>query len=459
MTPSVMILSVVVLGLIAWLIGRLRARSWSRADARARPHSLPGQHGSFLALCTIVPPLLFACLWFPLSKQLVSQAVLSSPAAKSLPTGVMERDSILSEARGLADGSMEAAFNPAAYDLAKPFAAAMHHYTLVGVVLLLLVTLIGFAIGYFQIKPAFRARTHVEHVVMTGLVIASLMAVFTTFGIVASLLYESWRFFTMVSPVEFLFGTHWTPQTDLVPGQENGFGSVPLFWGTIFIGAIIAMIVAIPLGLMSAIYLTQYAPAALRKWLKPMLEILAGVPTVVYGYFAALTVAPAVRDFALLIGMQDPTSESALAAGLVMGVMIIPLVSSMSDDSITAVPQSMRDGALALGATKSETIRKVLFPAALPGIVGGIMLAVSRAIGETMIVVMAAGLAANMTINPFASVTTVTTQIVQLLTGDQEFDSAKTLAAFALGLVLFLITFALNIYALRIVKRYREAYE
>jgi phosphate transport system permease protein len=285
------------------------------------------------------------------------------------------------------------------------------------------------------------------------------MAVFTTFGIVASLLYESWRFFSLVSPMEFLFGTHWTPRTDLVPGEENGFGSVPLFWGTIFIGAIIAMIVAIPLGLMSAIYLTQYAPATLRKWLKPMLEILAGVPTVVYGYFAALTVAPAVRDFALLIGMKDPTSESALAAGLVMGVMIIPLVSSMSDDSITAVPQSMRDGALALGATKSETIRKVLFPAALPGIVGGIMLAVSRAIGETMIVVMAAGLAANLTINPFSSVTTVTTQIVQLLTGDQEFDSAKTLAAFALGLVLFLITFALNIYALRIVKRYREAYE
>jgi phosphate transport system permease protein len=219
------------------------------------------------------------------------------------------------------------------------------------------------------------------------------------------------------------------------------------------------MVVAVPLGLMSAIYLTQYAPPRLRSWLKPILEILAGVPTVVYGYFAALTVAPVVRDFGLSIGITSASSESALAAGLVMGIMIIPFISSMADDSIAAVPQAMRDGSLAMGATASETIRKVLVPAALPGIVGGVLLAVSRAIGETMIVVMAAGLCANLTANPFASVTTVTTQIVQLLTGDQEFDSAKTLAAFALGLVLFVVTLLLNIIALRVVKRYREAYE
>ena len=236
-------------------------------------------------------------------------------------------------------------------------------------------------------------------------------------------------------------------------------GAVPLFWGTIFIGAIIAMIVAIPLGLMAAIYLTQYAHARARRILKPLLEILAGVPTVVYGFFAALVVAPAVRDFAVSLGMTNASSESALAAGLVMGIMIIPFVSSMADDAITAVPQAMRDGSLAMGATTSETIRKVLVPAALPGIVGGVLLAVSRAIGETMIVVMAAGLAANLTANPFQSVTTVTAQIVQLLTGDQEFDSAKTLSAFALGLVLFVITLLLNIYALAVVKRYREAYE
>ncbi len=210
--------------------------------------------------------------------------------------------------------------------------------------------------------------------------------------------------------------------------------------------------------MMTAVYLTQYAAPAVRRWVKPMLEILAGIPTVVYGYFAALTVAPAVRDFGVALGIPS-SSESALAAGLVMGVMIIPFVSSMADDSLAAVPQSMRDGSLAVGATPSETIRRVLVPAALPGIVGGVLLAVSRAIGETMIVVMAAGLAANLTANPFASVTTVTAQIVGLLTGDQEFDSPKTLAAFGLGLTLFAITFLLNVIALQVVRRYREAYE
>jgi phosphate transport system permease protein len=288
-----------------------------------------------------------------------------------------------------------------------------------------------------------------------------LIAILTTVGIIASVLFESIRFFSMVSPFEFLFGLNWSPQIAIradQAGSSGAFGAVPLFWGTVFIGAIIAMIVAIPLGLMSAIYLTQYARPGFRRWMKPILEILAGVPTVVYGYFAALTVAPAIRDFAGAVGIPSST-ESALAAGLVMGIMIIPFVSSMADDSIAAVPQAMRDGSLAMGATKSETIKKVLVPAALPGVVGGVLLAVSRAIGETMIVVMAAGLAANLTANPFESVTTVTTQIVQLLTGDQEFDSPKTLAAFALGLILFLVTLALNIIALRVVKKYREAYE
>jgi phosphate transport system permease protein len=242
-------------------------------------------------------------------------------------------------------------------------------------------------------------------------------------------------------------------------GSSGAFGWIPLLWGTIFIGAIIAMIVAIPLGLMSAIYLTQYAHPKVRSWMKPILEILAGIPTVVYGYFAALTVAPVVRDFGISLGISSASSESALAAGLVMGIMIIPFISSMADDSIAAVPQAMRDGSLAMGATKSETIRRVVLPAALPGVVGGVLLAISRAIGETMIVVMAAGLAANLTANPFESVTTVTTQIVALLTGEQEFDSAKTLAAFALGLALFLITLVLNLIALTVVRRYREAYE
>jgi phosphate transport system permease protein len=294
------------------------------------------------------------------------------------------------------------------------------------------------------------------------LLIASLIAIFTTLGIVLSLLFESLRFFNLVPLSDFLVGLSWSPQTAIradQAGSSGAFGSIPLFWGTIFIGAIIAMIVAIPLGLMSAIYLTQYAAPKVRSVVKPLLEILAGVPTVVYGYFAALTLAPAIRDLGIALGVSSASSESALAAGLVMGVMIIPFVSSMADDSIAAVPQAMRDGSLALGATRSETIRKVLIPAALPGVVGGVLLAVSRAIGETMIVVMAAGLSANLTANPFASVTTVTVQIVQLLTGDQEFDSAKTLAAFALGLLLFLITLALNLIALTVVRRYREAYE
>jgi phosphate transport system permease protein len=311
------------------------------------------------------------------------------------------------------------------------------------------------------VKPQFRARTRVEQFVMGLLIAASIVAILTTLGILLSLLFESFRFFEKVSPLEFLFGTNWSPQTAIRAdqvGSSGAFGAVPLFWGTLFI-TLIAMLVAVPLGLMAAIYLNQYASPLVRKWLKPILEVLAGVPTVVYGFFAALTVAPAVREFAQAIGIEGASSESALAAGLVMGVMIIPFMSSLSDDAITAVPQAMKDGSLALGATPSETIKKVLIPAALPGIVGGFLLAVSRAVGETMIVVMAAGLAANLTVNPFESVTTVTTQIVALLTGDQEFDSAKTLSAFALGLVLFLVTLSLNVYALRVVKKYREAYE
>ena len=318
----------------------------------------------------------------------------------------------------------------------------------------------GFAL--MRVRPDFRARSGVERWLMALLVAASMIAILTTLGILLSLLFETLRFFNRVPVAEFLFGTQWSPQTAIradQAGSSGAFGAIPLFWGTIFIGAIIAMVVAIPLGLMSAIYLTQYAAPRLRKVMKPLLEILAGIPTVVYGYFAALTVAPAVRDLGIALGIQSASSESALAAGLVMGIMIIPFVSSMADDSIAAVPQAMRDGSLALGATRSETIRKVVLPAALPGVVGGVLLAVSRAIGETMIVVMAAGLAANLTANPFASVTTVTTQIVQLLTGDQEFDSAKTLAAFALGLALFLVTLLLNLIALRVVRRYREQYE
>jgi phosphate transport system permease protein len=318
----------------------------------------------------------------------------------------------------------------------------------------------GLVMARNRVAPGLRARNLVERVLMGVLILASLLAILTTIGIVASLLLESIRFFDKIPFWEFLFGTKWSPQTALRAdqvGQSGSFGAIPIFAGTALI-TLIAMAVAVPVGLFSAIYLSEYAKPSVRSTIKPIMEILAGIPTVVYGFFAALTVAPVIRDAGEAIGLSV-ASESALAAGVVMGVMIIPFVSSLSDDVISAVPQSLREGAYGLGATKAETVRNVIVPAALPGIVGAVLLAVSRAIGETMIVVMAAGLAANLTANPFEAVTTVTVQIVTLLVGDQEFDSAKTLAAFALGLVLFVFTLCLNVIALRIVRKYRERYE
>jgi phosphate transport system permease protein len=460
MSPLAVLIAVLGLALLGWLSARARAMAFA-APGGPKLHSLPGYHGWYVAIWAALPALIFLLFWVPLSDRLVMDAVLGSPAAANLPPFEMQRNAILQETRELAEGLRQSSFYAEARELAPVYGSALSRYRLIGAVAALLLAFAGGAFAYSRIGPAFRARTRVERLVMLALLLASLIAILTTLGIVLSLLFESIRFFSMVSPVEFLFGTTWSPQTAMradQAGSSGAFGAIPLFWGTVFIGAIIAMIVAIPLGLMSAIYLTQYARPVVRRWMKPLLEMLAGVPTVVYGYFAALTVAPAVRDFGQSVGIPS-SSESALAAGLVMGIMIIPFVSSMADDSLTAVPQSMRDGSLAMGATTSETIRKVLVPAALPGIVGGVLLAVSRAIGETMIVVMAAGLSANLTANPFASVTTVTTQIVQLLTGDQEFDSPKTLAAFALGLVLFIVTLLLNIVALRVVKKYREAYD
>jgi len=462
MTATTIALLLLGLGLAAWLAARAKAMAFAGPKAGAgRPHSLPTYHGWYVALLAVVPALLVLAVWTNVSGGLVYDTVMASPEAQTLPGVGMQRSAVLTEAHALATGNSDTAFNPQARALAPVYARAISFYFWIGLALTLVVAFAGGAFAYSRVSPAFRARTRVERTVMAVLLLASLIAVLTTLGILVSLLFESLRFFSMVSPIEFLTGLNWSPQMAIradQAGSSGAFGAIPLFWGTIFIGAIIAMIVAIPLGLMSAIYLTQYASSRVRAWMKPLLEILAGVPTVVYGYFAALTVAPAIRDLGVTLGIGAST-ESALAAGLVMGIMIIPFVSSMADDSIAAVPQAMRDGSLAMGATKSETIRKVLVPAALPGVVGGVLLAVSRAIGETMIVVMAAGLAANFTVNPFESVTTVTVQIVQLLTGDQEFDSPKTLAAFALGLVLFMVTLALNVVALRVVKKYREAYE
>ena len=305
---------------------------------------------------------------------------------------------------------------------------------------------------YSRSAADFRARNAFERVVLVVLVACSAVAVLTTIGIVFSVLFETMIFFRSVSPIEFLFGSHWSPT-----GTPASFGLIPLLVGTLLI-TVIAIAVAGPLGLLSAIYMAEYASPRLRNVLKPVLEILAGIPTVVLGFFAALTVAPLIRRTGEAIGL-DVASESALAAGLVMGMMIVPLISSLSDDIINAVPQSLRDGSYAMGATKSETIKRVVLPAALPGIVSAFMLAISRAVGETMIVVMAAGLAANLSINPLDAVTTITVQIATLLVGDQEFDSPKTLSAFALGFVLFFFTLALNYIALRIVQKYREQYD
>jgi phosphate transport system permease protein len=315
-------------------------------------------------------------------------------------------------------------------------------------------------VAFRAARPDFRARVHVETFVKAILAICSGVAVVTTLGIFLSLIFESLRFFAQVPPLDFLTGLQWSPQTAMredQAGQSGAFGAVPVFIGTLMITGV-AMLVALPIGLMIAFYLAEYAPSRARAAVKPAVELLAGVPTVVYGYFALLTVGPAIRGVAEAMGLAVPT-QSAFAAGAVMGVMIIPFISSLSDDVINAVPQSLRDGAYALGATKSETLLRVVFPAALPGIVGAFLLGVSRAIGETMIVVMAAGRAANLSANPFEAMTTVTVQIVAVLTGDQEFDSPKTLSAFALGLTLFVVTLILNVIALIVVRSYRDRYE
>ncbi|MEO0698872.1 MAG: phosphate ABC transporter permease subunit PstC [Pseudomonadota bacterium] len=461
MSPITLILIAIGLGLAGWLAGRAKAWSFQKANPAKRPVARPIYHAWYVAVWIFIPVLAFIAFWSFAAPQFITQSVLASPAAADLPSFGFERNAWLSEARAVASGRAPGVFNEGAEALVEPFREAIGFYNWIGLALTFIIAFGGGVFAFLRIRPDFRARTKVERTVMVVLLLASLIAILTTFGIFASLTYETFLFFNKVSPIDFLFGTFWGPDPMSNPDNPDAsrYGAIPLFWGTIFIGAIIAMIVAIPLGLMSAIYLTQYADPMLRAWVKPALEILAGVPTVVYGYFAALTIAPFIRDMAVAVGVTNASTESALAAGVVMGVMIIPFVSSMADDSIAAVPAAMRDGSYAMGATKSETITRVLFPAALPGIVGGVMLAVSRAIGETMIVVMAASTAANLSINPLERMTTVTVQIVKMLTGEGSFDHPATLSAFALGFVLFLVTLALNFGALRVVKRFREAYE
>ena len=458
---------VAALTAIAFVLGGHRARVLRAAGERL--HSLPIYHASYAAFAVAIPMLLLFLAWTLTAPRIVENRTIASLPQSGhqsgpqfgQPADALARAAVLREIENAAAGGPA---NEAASADVRNAAATMTNLTSVSDWLLVAtgggLGAIGLLWARSQIESRFRARTRVEEVVRAMLLMCSAVAVLTTVGIVLSLLFESLRFFAQYPWYKFLFGTQWSPQiamrSDQV-GQSGAFGFLPILSGTLLITAI-AMLVAGPVGLFSAIYMAEYASPRFRSLAKPILEILAGVPTVVFGFFAALTVAPFIRATGASIGL-DVASESALAAGLVMGIMIIPFVSSLSDDVINAVPQFLRDGSYALGATQAETIQHVVLPAAFAGIVSAMMLAMSRAIGETMIVVMAAGLAGNLTFNPLEAVTTITVQIKSLLVGDQEFDSVKTLSAFALGLVLFFFTLTLNTIALKIVGRYREQYD
>ena len=466
-----LLIVIVLAGVVAFWLGQNRALRLSGGDV-ASLHSRPIYHGLYVALASAVPPFLLALAWGPASSALLERSLRSRFAGELAALNLPQVEAFLRDVRAIATGGI-ATTRDAGREAAAAAAASFQNASDVLLwITVLSLAVAGFLFAYRRLARERRTRHAVERFVRVLLIVASGVAILTTLGIVLSLIFESLRFFGRVPFLDFLFGLNWSPQRaferagleNTIQDYSSVFGALPLFAGT-FLITVIAMLVAAPVGLMSAIYLSDYASPRFRAVAKPVLEILAGVPTVVYGFFAALTVAPALRGWGETVGL-DVSSESALAAGLVMGIMIIPFVSSLSDDVINAVPQSLRDGSAGLGATKSETIRLVVLPAALPGIVSALMLAVSRAVGETMIVVMAAGLgAANLrddplsAFDPLESTTTVTVQIVTLLVGDQEFDSAKTLAAFALGLTLFVVTLSLNVVALRVVQRYREQYD
>jgi phosphate transport system permease protein len=456
MQTSTLFIIILGLSLAAYYAGLKRAQQ-RRHDEKLL--ALPTHYGYMTAMLSAFPAAALLLAW-----SAYEPTYLHHQIVKYLPASVLEqtddRVNLVVNNVLLAVNNGNAAEDPELQDAADAYIESRHSSRMLVSGLIVLLGLSGIVFALSRYLTRQHARQRVEAVVRVILLCCSGVAIVTTIGIVLSVLFEAIRFFDSIPILDFMFGTNWSPQTAIRAdqvGSSGSFGAVPLFVGTVLI-SLIAMSIAVPVGLMTAIYLSEYASRGFRNIAKPLLELLAGIPTVVYGFFAALTVAPFIRNLGESVGL-NVASESALAAGIVMGVMIIPFVSSLSDDVISAVPQAMRDGSLALGATRSETIKQVIIPAALPGIVGGVLLAASRAIGETMIVVMAAGLAARLTINPLEAVTTVTVQIVTLLTGDQEFDSPKTLAAFALGLMLFITTLVLNVFALHIVRKYREQYE
>ena len=460
MQLTILLIAVLALVVIGLYFGRRRALS-TAGDNLGKLHSMPSYHGWYMALWCGIPSGIVLVAWLIIEAPILEALLLSYLGPTVAEQSEAMIGLLLNDVRNLASGdAVSREVDPAMQAAADRYSSMKS--TAQAAVLAIGVALggAGFGWAWRRISPGLRTRNKVERVVNIVLILSSCVAIVTTIGIVLSVLFESIRFFSIIPFWDFLFGLKWSPQTAIRAdqvGSTGAFGAIPLFTGTLMI-TLIAMLVALPVGLFAAIYMAEFASPKFRNVAKPILEILAGVPTVVYGFFAALVVAPAIRGAGESIGL-DVASESALAAGIVMGIMIIPFISSLSDDAIVAVPNSLREGSLAMGATKSETVVRVILPAALHGIVAACLLAVSRAIGETMIVVMAAGLAANLTANPLDAVTTVTVQIVTLLVGDQEFDSAKTLAAFALGLMLFIVTLALNVFALHIARKYREQYD
>jgi phosphate transport system permease protein len=481
------VFTVFALGVIGWFLGRWRAHT-SVGGKTSALHSRPGYYGAYVLLWTVLPAFFLIVLWVSIAP-IVTSSMVSSRLPENILNGSEQTKSLAMSTinmieKGLTQLSreeLEKTADPATDVKAlllsrgaplavtpEPFSVEAARFQLAvknSSQLLMTVSSLGLALfcmafGFFQVGPKLRSRNAVETVALAGLLSCSMVAILTTLGIVLSMLFESIHFFRFVPITDFLFGTVWDPRFSAAgsAGQSSGqFGLLPLLWGTLYI-SLVALLVAVPVGLFSAVYMSEYASGKVRLVTKPLLEILAGIPTIVYGFFALITFGPLLRDAGDMIGLTI-SATSVLTAGLIMGVMLIPFVSSLSDDIINAVPQSLREGSYGLGATQSETIKRVILPAALPGIVGAILLAASRAIGETMIVVLAAGIAPNLTLNAFEPVTTITVKIVSQLTGDLEFNSPQTLVAFALGLTLFVFTLALNIYALYIVRKYREQYE
>jgi len=462
MQTTTVFLILVALCIVSFLLGRKRSQIVAmRHGSLSSLHSLPKHYGYMAAAWAALPALLCLILWLGFESGVLYKLVVAKLPESVQQLHADELGLYYNQIQGYARGAIDATqLDEVQLEAARHYSELATTFDRIKAALVIVVAIIGALLALRRVTPLLRARNHVESIIEWVLFSCSFIAVLTTLGIVMSVLFEAIRFFHLIPLTDFLFGLQWSPQMAIRADQvaaSGSFGFIPLLVGTLLISTV-ALLIAVPLGLMSAIYLSEYASRGFRAVTKPLLEILAGVPTVVYGFFAALTVAPMIRQLGEAMEL-NVASESALAAGLVMGIMIIPFVMSLSDDIINAVPDSLREASLGMGATMNETITKVVLPAALPGIVGGILLAASRAIGETMIVVMAAGLSAKLTANPLEAVTTITVQIVTLLVGDQEFDSPKTLAAFALGLVLFFVTLVLNIVALYVVRKYREQYE